>query len=504
MKASLLVSSIIVRSWSNQLRKLVGGNRVIGWLMAVMAGLSLLLGYFITKALVYPMFVALSSDRPLILSIANLLLANIAMTAAVLLGVFLLLSPSRTSLDNLLVTKPLTHAERSLGYLVPLIAVTMAVLVLFYSPIVAALLRNVTPSAGAFVWASYVLFNHAVYVVLLSLVAYLFTYAMACRLLGLHHSLLQLAATLVAVASPLVTFGLSLKLGNVAQGEFPLHHLNPYILLLRDMLLQAPTDSLGRYALYAPLPIVANLVLWVVVQRIAGMSYSTDISTKAVLLRRLPFGRPAPVVFLSVELRQAVRHPENLIFSTFFVCASLLGVAAALATGGRLDAYLLGLPVLIWVVSSIFAQNSYGRTQPSHWIPQVVPSRRSVWLCAKMTSNCMYSAGLAAILFAIFSLISEQTSLSFFLDTLPLGILLTLGFMLLGTVLPYSSEYPFSTALSSLFGIAVGIPATYAIQRLLSSLSPDMHRPVGIVAIAVIALLIWGGDQWRLQSGNAI
>ncbi len=504
MKASLLVSNIILRSWWNQLDKLIGGNWVIKGLLTSMTGLALLLAYFTTEALVYPMFAALSDNRSVILSIANLLLVNIAMLAALLLGVFLLLSPSRTSLDNLLISKPLTHAQRSLGYLLPLIAVTLATLLIFCSPIVAALFLNATPSAGALIWASYVLLNHAVYVILLSLVTYILTYAIASRFLGLHHSLLQLTATLVTLASPVAIVALSLASGDTARGEFPLHHLNPHILLLRDMLLGEPEAQATRYAAYAPLPVVINLVLWMVVRRIAGMSYSGDKPAKVVLLRHLPFGRSAPTVFLSGELKQAVRHPENLVFSAFFVCASLLGAIVALATEVRLDAYLFGLPVLLWVVAAIFAQNSYGRTQPSHWLPQVVPHKRSVWLCAKMASNCMYSTGLAATLFAILYPISEQISLDTFLSTLPLGILLTLGFMLLGTVLPYSIEYPFSAALSSLFGIAVSIPVMYGIQKSLSLLSPEMLRPVGAVVIVIIALLIWGMDRWRLRSGNAI
>jgi hypothetical protein len=76
-------------------------------------------------------------------------------------------------------------------------------------------------------------------------------------------------------------------------------------------------------------------------------------------------------------------------------------------------------------------------------------------------------------------------------------VLLTLALTLLGTVLPYSEEYPFSSAFSALFGVFAGVPLSYALQKSTSIIPRNLMGVALVAAICILALAIYSADSWR-------
>ena len=87
--------------------------------------------------------------------------------------------------------------------------------------------------------------------------------------------------------------------------------------------------------------------------------------------------------------------------------------------------------------------------------------------------------------------------MSVYAATLPYGVLLTLALTLLGTILPYSEEYPFSSAFSALFGVFAGVPLSYVLQKSTSFIPQERMSIALSAAIGVLALSIYAADSWR-------
>ena len=77
MKRIFNISSVIVRSWRNQLARLVGGNPVVLVLCSVFALVLLVLWWLTVKEFVLPLFGGFSADTNLFVAINSLLLTNI-------------------------------------------------------------------------------------------------------------------------------------------------------------------------------------------------------------------------------------------------------------------------------------------------------------------------------------------------------------------------------------------------------------------------------------------
>jgi hypothetical protein len=275
--------------------------------------------------------------------------------------------------------------------------------------------------------------------------------------------------------------------------------MNVHVLLLQGL-------TAGTHPAFYPVATVVTvsgtLLLWVLLDRVSLLSAPTERPARRAWFRRLPFGRHGLTVFLSRELKEAARHSENAVFSQLFIVLSLALVAFSAVAGVRLDRYAIELPLLIWLLCSIFAMNSYGRTLPSHWLLGVLPRKRSAWLAAKVLSNCAYSGSLAALLFLIYSPVSEQTTVAAYLVTAPYGVLFVLGLTFAGTLLPYSEEYPFSSAFSALFVALFGMPLSYAFQKLVLVVPEELFGATVFVCAVVLALLIYVVDVWRANSDD--
>jgi hypothetical protein len=255
--------------------------------------------------------------------------------------------------------------------------------------------------------------------------------------------------------------------------------------------------GLAFYLMVLAVPVVAASFLWLLLCLVSRLTLSAERPHKRAWLILLPFGRSGLVAFFSQELKQAVRHTENQLFAAFFLLLSLIALAAAIFGGAEIGAHVVGLPLIIWVMCALFSHNSYGRTQSHHWLTLVSPRRRFTWLTAKVLANLSYSGGLAAALFFVLSFAGGGTSLPAYVATLPYGVLLTLALTLLGTVLPYSEEYPFSSAFSALFGVFAGVPLSYALQKSTSIIPRNLMGVALVAAICILALAIYSADSWR-------
>lgn len=491
------ISSVIVRSWSNQASKAVGGRSVLALICGSLALVAVVFGYFLTTEFIYPTFSAFSADRRALVTLIGLLLTNVSIVVSMLLSIFLMLSPSQTALDNLLSTMPVRPNQRALGYFLPLIVITVLTITVLFSPVFVSLLYDANPSVLEALWVAFALASHLLYVVLLNLTLYLISLTILLRTLAADQSFSRITATLVMSTSSLATFAIALWRTDFFRAVAPTHHLNAHVVMIRGVVGdEAPSPLFYPAAAVCAASVV--LLLWVLLNRISLLSAPLERPGKPGWLKSLPFGRHSLSAFFSQEIKQAVRHPENFLFAGFFVLLSSGLVLSSFLAGFEFDRYVLGVPLMIWFLCSLFAHNSYGRTLPAHWLVQVVPRKRSVWLAAKLASNCVYCGSLAALLFVIYSFASDQTTVASFLSSLPYGLLLVLGLTLAGVVLPYSERYPFSSAFSALIGAILGLPLSYAFGRLLSIVPEELVSATVLVLAAVLVMLIYFVDRWRM------
>lgn len=496
------ISSVVVRSWSNQASKAVGGRWVLALLCGFLALVAIVFGYFVTREFIYPTFSSFSADERAVVTLMGLLLTNVSIVVAMLLSIFLMLSPSQTALDNLLSTRPVRPNQRVMGYFLPLIAITVLTTTVLFSPVFVSLLYDANLSFAGALWVAFTLTSHLLYVVLLNLALYLISLTVLMRTLAADRSFSRVTATLVMSTTSLATFAIALWRTDFFRAVAPTHHLNAHVVMLRRVIEDEAPSPLF-YVAAAVCAVAAALLLWVLLNRISLLSAPLERPAKPGWLGSLPFGRHSLSVFFAQEIKQAVRHPENFLFTGFFVLLSSGLVLSSFLAGFELDRYVLGVPLMIWLLCSLFAHNSYGRTLPAHWLVQVVPRRRSVWLAAKLASNCVYCGSLAALLFVVYSFASDQTTAASFLTSLPYGLLLVLGLTLAGVALPYSERYPFSSAFSALFGAILGLPLSYAFARLLSIVPGKLVSATVLMLAAVLVLLIYYLDRWRTSiDGN--
>lgn len=505
MKHTFSISSVIVRSWRNQVIRLVGGNPVVLILCGVFAVAVLALWCLTVREFVLPLFGSFSADTDLFVAVNSLTLTNISLVAALFLGTFLMLSPPRTALDNLLAVTPTSQSHRTVGYLLPLVGIAMTAITVLYAPVVLSLVYgSATLSTTEALSIAYLYAGHGLYVVLLDLISYLLVFALVQRVFAAGYTLSQLVSVLAIVSTALATMVMSLRAIDPLEGTFSLHYLNVYTLFIEDLASSPQGPRLVSYLVVLTIPVVTASLLWLLLCLVSRLTLSAERPHKRPWLRRLPFGRFSLVTFFSQELKQAVRHTENQLFAGFFLLLSAMALAAAVLGGVEIGAHVVGLPLIVWVTSALFSHNSYGRTQSQHWLTSVSPRRRVTWLAAKVLANLAYSGGLAAALFFVLSFAGGGTSFSAYVATLPYGMLLTLAFTLLGTVLPYSEEYPFSSAFSALFGVFAGVPLSYVLQKSASIIPRDLMGIALTAAIGILALAVYSADSWRATHDSGV
>lgn len=489
-------------SWRNQMAKLVGGRKVLLFLGCLVSFLAAAFGYFATSEFVQPLLASLPGDDAIIARLAGLLFSNIAVVASSLLGIFLLLSPSRTALDNLLAAKPVTRDERTIGYLLPLIAVTLVMVAVCFSPIFGPLLYGGSfPILGA-LWFLFVTVSHALYVTLASLVLHLLVLGVLLRAFAAGYALSQVIAASVVILVAFSNFVLNLRtLAGSPANDAPLvHPFDLHAFLFRVSLSGEGGAQLVRGLLVMVVIITGHLLLWFALVRVSQLVAPACRPPRLAWLKALPTGRRGFSLFLLQELKQAGRHPENLVFAELFVFLSALLVAFSWMGGVDLDNYALQLPLLIWLLCSLFSHNSYGRTMPSHWLVRVVPHHRYVWLSAKIAANCLLSGALAAVLFLVYAPISDQVTVFAYVQTAMFGALFTVAVTLAGTILPYSEEYPFSAAASALLVTVAGVPLGYVFQRFVQVVPENSVAAFSLGFTLLLAALIYLVDVWRYGS----
>ena len=505
MKRIFSISSVIVRSWRNQLAKAVGDNPLVLALCGVSAVAVVVLWWLTVKEFVLPLFGGFSDDTNLFVAVSSLLLTNISLVAALLLGIFLMLSPPRTALDNLLAVTPTSQSQRTIGYLLPLVCIAMTAISVLYAPVVFSLVYgSATLSTIEALLVAYLYAGHGLYAILLDLNLYLLVCAVVQRVFAGGHTLSQLVSVLATVTTALATTVMSLRATDPLEGTFPLHHLNAYAVFVEDLVSKPEGRGFVFYLTVLAVPAIVASLLWLLLCLVSRLTLSAERPRKRAWLLRLPFGRFGLLAFFSQELKQAVRHTENQLFAGFFLLLSMVALAAAIFGANRIGAHVVGLPLIVWVMSALFSHNSYGRTRSHHWLTSVSPRRRFSWLAAKVLANLAYSGGLAAALFFVLSFAGGGTSLSVYAATLPYGVLLILALTLLGTVLPYAEEYPFSSAFSALFGVFAGVPLSYVLQKSAGIIPQGMMGFALAAAAGILVLAIFSADSWRAAHDNGL
>jgi len=374
-----------VRSWRNQLARLVGGNPIVLVLCGIFTVALVALWCLVVREFVLPLFGSFSADTNVFVAVNSLLLTNISLVAALFLGTFLMLSPPRTALDNLLAVTPTRQGHRTVGYLLPLVGIAMSAIVVLYAPVVFSLVYGgATLSTIEALMVAYLYAGHGLYVVLLDLISYLLVFACVQRVFAAGHTLSQLVSVLATVTIALATMVMSLRMIDPLEGVFWLHYLNVYVLLIEGLASSTQEEGEAFLLIVLAVPVMAASVLWLLLCLVSRLTLSVERPHKRAWLSRLPFGRVGLLTFFSQELKQAVRHTENQLFAGFFLLLSASAVAAAVVGGAEIGAHVVGLPLIVWVMSALFSHNSYGRTQSHHWLASVSPRRRITWLAAKV------------------------------------------------------------------------------------------------------------------------
>ncbi len=499
MRITFSISSVIVRSWRNQLARLVGGNPVVLALCAIFAVTLLVLWSLTVREFILPLFGGFSADTNMFVSVNSLLLTNISLVASLFLGIFLMLSPPRTALDNLLAFTPTSQGQRTIGYLLPLVGVAMTAIIVLYAPVLFSLVYG-----SAALSTTEALLVAYLYAVLLDLILYLLVAATVQRIFAAGHTLSQLISVLITVTAALATTVMGLRAVDPLEGDISLHHLNVYVTFVEDLASKPQEPGPDFSLMVLAIPVMVSLLLWLLLCLVSRLTLSTEGPRKRAWLGWLPFGRFGPVAIYSQELKQAVRHTENQLFAGFFLLLSAVALVAAVFGGAEIGARVVGLPLIVWVMSALFSHNSYGRTRSHHWLASVSPRRRFTWLAAKVLANLTFSGGLAAALFFVLSFAGGGTSLSAYVVTLPYGVLLILALTLLGTVLPYSEDYPFSSAFSALFGVFAGVPLSYVMQKSTGIIPRDLMGLALAAAAGILVLAIYSVDSWRTTHDSGV
>lgn len=495
MKKSLIISEILITSWRNQLGKLTAGNPVIIatlWLFVLISCISL---FLINKEFVYPLFSELSTDPKGLLIVFTLFLANISLVISALLAFFIMISPTQTYLDHYLAMMPVNRGQKMMGYYFPLIAITTGLAALLYLPMAFPfILRgSISFTAGALIVAG-VLF-HILMMVLFHLIVYILLYILLERFFWISPFFGKITASSFMVLGSVVTFFATFQSLQPERVDMPINHSNALILILRDPL----QGKLGVGELLWMVAVLFGIVFltWLLYW-LTGFSQSVHQVNKYVWLKHWPFGNHPFTVYFAQELKQTVRQSENVIFALFFVLVSISVVILVRGTEIKLDALFMALvPLLVWFAASLFAQNSYGRTQPTHWLRQVVPVPRIVWLLSKMAANFTFTTFVAILLFVVLSFGSDHLPFLSFLRHTVDGLFLTLLFTWIGVVFPYSEEYPYSSAVSTILLMVILLPVYYGMQKLLLIAPRELIPYMGLTGCLLMMYLIYQTDHWR-------
>jgi hypothetical protein len=473
-------------------------------LYGVFAVALLVLWWLTAKEYLLPLFGGFSADTNLFVAVNSLLLTNISLVAALFLGIFLMLSPPRTALDNLQAVTPTSESQRTIGYRLPLVCIAITAISVLYAPVVFALgYGSATLLRTKEFLVAYLYAGHGLHAVLLDLNLYLLVATVVQRVFAGGYTLSQLVSVLATVTTALATTVMSLRAIDPLEVNYSLHYLNVYALFIEDPASGPQGRRLAFYLTVLAVSATVASLLWVLLCLVSRLTLSADRPHKRPWLRRLPFGRFGLLAFFSQKLKLAVRHTENQLFAGFFLLLSAIALAATLFGGTGIGNHVEGLPLTVWVMSALFSHNSYGRTRSHRWLASVSSRRRLTWLAAKMLANLTYSGGLAAALFFLLWLAGGQTSLSAYAP-LPYGLLLILALTLLGTVLPYSEEYPFSSAFSALFGVFAGVPLPYVLQKSAGIIPPELMGFALVAATGILILAIFSADSWRASRDSGV
>ncbi|MFW6311239.1 MAG: hypothetical protein ACOC1K_03280 [Nanoarchaeota archaeon] len=494
MKKTLIISKILINSWNNHFNKLTDGNLFVKLVFKIFILILVFSFYFMNKNFIYPFFLDISGDLQAFLFIFTVVLANISLIIAFILSFFIIISPGQTYLDNYLNLMPVKVNQKIIGYYIPLIAITFFTAILIYMPIVISIILagSVSFFIGFFILIG--ILAHILIVILFNLNLYTIINICLERFFHLKIFYNKIFSSLVLMLSSLVAFILVAPSSQVETFNITINHSNALFLILQKPLIGefGVINLVGIFSVF-----VLIIVLFKLLYYLSSFSLKHGKSSKFVLLRNLSFGDHPFVSFFVKELKLRIRHDENVIGSVFILISCFSITLINIFGEVNLESIYIIAPFVIWLMASQFAQNTYGSTKSTHWIQQITPVDRLEWLLAKTSANFCFSVFLAVLMFIILSVSSHLLTFISFFHNFYIGLLLTLLFMWIGIIFPFTEEYPYSSVISFILLMIISIPFLYFFQKIIVVIPEYLLKYIVLGVYILIFFLIYKTDQWR-------
>ncbi len=482
----MAVAPIVLRAWGREIAAVFGARERT----VMLACVALFMGAGLSGALLAWLFGMLPGDTtaipgPVRYGLLRMVLASTVLSSALLMIVFCLLAPQRTTLAALIELLPVTRAGAVAGLNLPLVGLSFLLALTFSAPsfvMVAQLLGS----------AAMVVFGIVMFAVLVALVKvmtfslFMITFEVGRRFVRLPS---QYALTVAAVFSCGCVVALSA------------HDLWPTPELLTGQTTawwHAWTPS-GSFALtlataanLANLPMtpIAAVAGWtgavVALFLLAGQLLRTEHVSPSI---RLLVGMPVPRTRLAAqawfEALILLRTPQ---FSIMTVLIVAITVAVALWVPGQDDSALFDAVLGALVMAPMLVcMQSVGLTLRTHWLARHLLATSNSWALPKALGTLVASAPVSILVLLILG-VSGLLGMDQ-VPTMGAGALAAWGAALLGGALvPYSEAQPLSAGLTGFTVMILFLGVAGGLEWFLDGISLINVPLASLLALGVFVL----------------
>lgn len=485
---SLTISNVIVLSWKNHYKHLLEDNPVVRYGIPLL-GIALFIALIVLAHQgIYPFIQAYRFDDPRMIPVLlSALFMNVSLFTAVLIVVFVMLSPERNTLERSLHWMPVTGFQRKIGYYLPLIVIVLSFLLLLYVPVVLAVAQGVSFSLWQTIltllsMVAQILFIQFVTLIFIELYGFVFGYVF-----GLPYH--RLWGTGLALMTLMGYFAFQFRF-DMLQTLYESMEFHFFYMMVMNLFLTIPNllQEGSNFILLANGFFVLSVIGMFGVMALPAKRPEEKYDR---LFQSIPFIR---LRFLSVaikEWKEIVRNRENRILLIMMV---LISVMVLLWTD---PSSLSGLVVIvIFVFSSFQSYHSYGRERERFASYASLPYPMLRWIFAKLFGNLTFNLVFAALLFLLFR-VDIDWSFMTYLRYMYIGVLVTIGLFLAGIIIPYNPAQPYSTAFAAVIGSIVGLPSLYLVMQMMNAI-PAVYYPIAAYASSgFLLLVIQAVFHWR-------
>lgn len=385
--------------------------------------------------------------------------------------------PNRTTLDNLLALTPVGRRSRSLGQLVPLLAIGFVCSLLLGFPSLAVVSRLVAGEPAALVGLTGIVWVTALATIAVPAVFVLARTA-ARRLLHLPSNYALLTATVVTAAACLAVAGRDLvpRQGIGAEAWWQL--VTPT---------RALTDVLVGTAAPAPGAAWVTCAAWsLAALGLAAASFSVrdapDHSTATRLLVGAAAPRSRPGTLLWTELVQIVRLPQ---FVVVLLVAAVGTVALPLAwRQPELSAVADQVAGVFVLIPAALGMYSFGTTHRSHWLLTLHTGDRRLWIAPKATAAALVTVVVTTPFFVVMAFVGMPASR--LLDLGSLAAVMICAGLLCGVLVPFIASQNLSATVTSATTVLTWAVIVLVVRWLDGQLALGMTVPVTLLGGALV------------------